>query len=225
MDQTNIDPRTELVQTSLELARSALKTNNLEEAQNHYREALSVPGHHPRREDDIRQNLKTSSDDQIRQIPPEWGAAQRLLDMLDGLGLGNDDTRAWKRDLKLKQGHDLLDKGKHRESFEIFKHLIIDAEPSPAIQERLRADISQMVRDYMRQQAVQHHWPLLCQAVESLQNAWAVIGELQDWPETTTHIVIEMDQSLRRARNFGYILLSIFIITALGYICVLIQVL
>jgi len=222
MDQTHIDPRTELVQISLELAHSALKKNNLEEAQNHYREALSVPGHHPRREHDIRQDLKTSSDDQIRQIPPGWGWAQDALDTLDGLGLGNDDTRAWQRDLKLKQGHDLLDKGKHRESFEIFKHLIIDAEPSPAIKERLRADISQIVRDYMRQKAVQHHWPLLRQAAEGLQ-VLVVTGELQDWPETTAHIVIEMDQSRRRARNFGYILLSIFIVLALGYLCALIQ--
>ena len=77
------------VEDLLKDARDALKEDQLEKAQDFYKEALSIEDYPPDFEDDIRQELKAYSDAQhIERSPPKWDQAQQTL-----LRFGQSDSR------------------------------------------------------------------------------------------------------------------------------------
>lgn len=235
MKQTHEAPATKLVQTRLRLAREALEANNLAEAQELFESALHVEGHHPDRALDIRQALKQYSDRVAVQEPPNWDLAYRALDLLGSLKLQDDETRAWQRDLKLRQAQFLLEKEDDLDqSFNIFVDLMANAERL-GVQDKLQAEIARVICIYVSQRAPQHQWSPLHQLFERVQKLWTPADGLHDWLEAILQILdaaaqaqteykqhlAEMEQSHQRTRNFTYALSGIFVLAALAYILVL----
>ena len=163
MEQTQ-DAATQLVQTRLEMAQQALTAGELANAQSLFERALEVRGDHPERDAKIRDYLKQYSDEVAKQAPPNWAEAHRALNLLDTLKLQDDQTSVWERKLWLKQADYQLKQKNLTESFEIFKNLMAAGERS-ADQDKLKAEISRIVRDNISYHAAQSEWALLGQII------------------------------------------------------------
>jgi hypothetical protein len=235
MNHTPEDPRARLLQHLLSEAQKTLDADHLEEAQNLFEEALRVEGHHPNRALDTRRVLKQYSDRVIAQTPPNWDLAYRALDLLGSLKLQDDETRAWQRDLKLRQAQFLLEKEDDLDkSFNIFTDLMANAERL-GVQDKLKANIARVVRSYVSQRAAQRQWSSLHQLFKRVQKLWTPTDGLGDWLEAISQILaaaaqaqteynqrlVEIEQSYQRTRNLTYVLLGIFVLAALAYILVL----
>lgn len=229
---TEPDPRAGLVQTLLEEGQEALNSNNLAEAQSCYEEALGVTGHHPDRARVIRDTLKRYSDAwSNHQEAPKWELAHHALDMLNTLKLADEESQAWLYNLKLKQACYLLEQGAFDESFKLFTGLMANAE-QPDVQRHLKANIVQMLRNYISRQTTSSDWTALRQLLERLQAIWEPGDELHDWPEIISRLLAAVDQKRRgedqrlteinrRSRNFTTILFFIFFLAIVAYTYVL----
>lgn len=223
MNQTP-DPRARLVQHRLNEAQQALEANELTEAQKFFEEALSIEGVHPNRASDIRQALKKYSERAAGQTPPDWESVHQVMDLLDTLKLQNDETRAFQRELQLQEAKFLLEtKDSLNESFNIFANLMTNAERL-GVQDKLKANIAQIICAYVSQRAAQQQWSLLSQVFEKIQKLWPPTDSIHDWLAAISHILtaanqtkLEASQARQYAQRLNYILIGITVLAIIAY--------
>jgi hypothetical protein len=237
-DETLVSVEHRLVFNLIGQAKEALKSNGLEKAQELLARALGVEGDYPDRAPAVRQALKLHSDMLADLDPPEWDDAHRTLAMLETLGLQNDETRTWQRDLWLRQAGFFMDQKNLDESFKIFSQLMAESEASPqdghapADADALKAEISGIVRVNLSKQAKDQQWDLLRRMVDRFQKLWPFDEELNDWLKTISETLAainqatdqaksELEQERRRRRSITLILMALLVITPPVYYAVI----
>lgn len=190
------DPTIQLVETRLDMARQALTAGELDKAKGLFEKALEVKGNHPERVTQIRDALKQYSDNVVNQASPNWDEAHRALNLLNTLSLQDHQTSLWGRKLWLKQANYRLKQKNLDESFEIFKNLMADGEQS-ADQDKLKAEISRIVRDNISHHANNREWALLGQIIQHFQELWPVDDELHGWLKTISEAMVPADQAAK----------------------------
>ena len=184
----------QLVQTRLEMAQQALAVGELANAQSLFEKALEVKGDHPEREVKIRDSLKQYSDEVAKQSPPNWNEAHCALNLLGTLKLQDDQTSLWERKLWLQQADYYLKQKNLDESFEIFKNLMAGGERATD-QDKLKAEISRIVRDNISYHAAQSEWSLLGRIIQRFQELWPVEDELHGWLQTISEAMVPVDKA------------------------------
>ncbi len=233
-DETLESVEHRLVLNLIGQTRAALKSNEMEKAQELFARALSVEGDFPDRAPAIRQSLKQHSDALVDAASPQWDNAHQTLAMLETLGLQNDETRTWQRDLWLRQAGFFMDQKNLDESFKIFSMLMVQGEASPqdghvpADADALKAEISRIVRVNLSRQAKDQQWDLLRQMIDRFQELWPFDEELNDWLKTISETLAaikqatdqaksELEQERHRRRSMTLILIALALITPIVY--------
>lgn len=190
------DPTIQLVETRLDMAHQALTAGELDKAQGFFERALEVKGDHPERVARIQDYLKQYSDKVVQEASPNWAEAHQALNLLNTLNLQNEQTTLWDRKLWLKQADYQLKQKNLDESFGIFKNLMADGEQS-ADQDKLKAEISRIVRDNISYHANHREWALLGQIIQRFQELWPVDDELHGWLQTISEAMVPVDQAAK----------------------------
>jgi tetratricopeptide (TPR) repeat protein len=204
-DETLVAISIRLVQTSIKQARAALAEDNLEKAQQFFQEALEVEGEHPDRDLTIRRELKRHSDQLVSEpSPSNWEKAHRSLEILENLGLSDEETHQWRRSLWLRQADYYLGRGNLDQSFEIFRDLM-EGDEVPDDLDELKAQISDIVRRNLLSQARKHEWDSLREIIKRFTEIAKPVlppgDELSEWLETisgTLEAISQADEEAQR---------------------------
>ena len=226
------------VQTRLKMVQQALDEDNLEEAQEKLTRALEVPGEHPERAEQIRDMLKAYSDRISTQTTPEWAKAHSALNHLDVLGLQNDDTCLWQRELSFEQARFLLNEKELDASFEIFKNLLNDQTP-PSDLDEINVTISNIVRENITQLAEESQLELMSNVINRVQQLMPADDELSRWLKTISLAVekasakyqeqiealnqssSEYQNKLKKREMLNYILAALLVVAIIAFIVAL----
>jgi len=194
-----------LVRTSIKQARTKLEEDDFEQAQQFFQEALEVDGEHLGRAMMIRRELKNHSDQLVSEPNSfNWEKAHRSLEMLEDLGLGDEETDGWRRSLCLRQADYYLDQGNLDQSFEIFRELMEEGQ-LPDDSDELKAQISDTVRRNLLSQARKHEWDSLREIIRRFTEIDKPVlkqgDELSEWLETisgTLEAISQADEDAQR---------------------------
>lgn len=230
MDDIHSDPKYRLIRAALRQAEEALAAHQIDTAQAHYKEALGVGEISSEIADEIRQAIKTYDDTVISIEPPDWDRAHHALQLLETLGLANDQTRYWQVDLALKQATSLLERENLAEGFEVLEELATHNFHVDSSQ--LKHQIAGVLCASISFQANQQNWAFLKQLIERTQGLWPD-DALHQWLEAMAQIVtaiaslqadsqLEIEglkQSQKKGRRLVYGLIGLIsIVSIAGFI-------
>ena len=193
------DPNDRLIQAQLRIAQQALSDSDFPKAENALKEALEVKGEHPNREDNIRQLLKSYSDELLDQPFIEWKQASQAQEMICSFKLENEETKQWWRELKLAETNFLLGQAKPQAGFQILNDLIKITDRE-IFQESLDSAIVQMVQQQISTHAKGGNWGSSRELVREAERLWQtyedrITPNRAAWLETIKLLIDAVEQS------------------------------
>lgn len=193
VQETQEDLMARLVSNQLKQAERAMEQNKLNEAAEFFKKALQVPGRRPERDADIRQILHQYSANYAKARPePHWDLAHKTLNLLNDLGLANNESQEWRRELHLEEARFKLQQQDFGQSVATFASLLQEADPST--KQPLKHKITIIGREYITQHTAVNDWPLLHKLIKDFQPLEASLPDLHEWLKTIAKLLTAAEE-------------------------------